>query len=135
VRPTDDQFGWWLAGFVDGEGCLFIDNRGSVSLRIALRADDLPVLQEIQSRLGVGSVHRSAKASGGRYVCYSIHGGPNCLRALEALDGKMQSKKARDFEVWAAAVRASAALPKQSKLRRPAMLEYRRQLQEARAYA
>lgn len=58
-------FGYWLAGFVDGEGCLGvrITHRANgkyntievdVSLGIALRADDKSTLEYIQKMLGCG---------------------------------------------------------------------------------
>lgn len=57
----DDGFGYWLAGFLDGEACfqsLIAEPAGSVTatLSIKLRDDDARVLHEIVERTGCGRV-------------------------------------------------------------------------------
>ena len=72
----DRDFGNWFAGFVDGEGCFASQMRQckvprgkglyespAVLFRIALRADDQTILEEIRDRLGIGSVARSMPPS------------------------------------------------------------------------
>jgi hypothetical protein len=62
----DDGFGHWLAGFADGEGSFNIGHPKrpaapsyNCSFSIGLRIDDLPILEEIERRTGIGrlSVH------------------------------------------------------------------------------
>jgi hypothetical protein len=61
----DDAWGYWFAGFFDGEGCLLVKrmHRGRRSSRyvcgaeITLRADDAAILHEIAERTGIGQVH------------------------------------------------------------------------------
>jgi hypothetical protein len=60
----DDTFGHWLSGFTDGEGCFHgrvVPSRQKssiiVSFSIALRADDLRILEEIRQALGVGGIY------------------------------------------------------------------------------
>ena len=65
--PLDrDAFGHWLAGFADGEGSFFLGyararGRGTASpharFQILLRADDLPILLDIQSHLACGRLY------------------------------------------------------------------------------
>ena len=55
-----DAFGWWFAGYFDGEGCLTVFHRVKprperrVGVSISCRYDDSHVLREIQKTLGVG---------------------------------------------------------------------------------
>jgi hypothetical protein len=120
--PTDidrEAFGHWLSGFVDGEGCFLLAmyarranplrKTPMASLRILLRADDLPILQEIQSFFGCGHINTDR-----RLTCFATMKAPHEGRSLtigRAADlatrvvphferFTLRAKKARDFEVW-----------------------------------
>lgn len=61
-NPVQSNFNWiqWFVGFTDGEGNFHISLDSNKSLvrfrfKIALHVDDLAVLQNIQSKLGIGS--------------------------------------------------------------------------------
>lgn len=59
------EFGNWLAGFTDGEGCFTVEAyRGrashSCSFTIALRVDDKSILDECQLRTGLEDGRRLA---------------------------------------------------------------------------
>lgn len=66
VDATDDlvapSFGYWFAGFTDGEGCFQIHQKNApnpswcCTFAIALRADDIDVLEGIGRWLTIGSL-------------------------------------------------------------------------------
>lgn len=66
-QDIDDAFGHWLAGFADGEGSFNIAKNGRgarfCSFRLALHSADLPILEEIQQRLGMGTIWTGHPAS------------------------------------------------------------------------
>lgn len=112
--PSD--FGHWLAGFIDGEGCFSILYRSTnrtyaCGLTIALRDDDAAVLEAIRETLGFGSlsaIRRSASKRG-----FDTKPGAlwragtrlDCLRLVRLLDRyPLRAKKARDFTIWREAV-------------------------------
>lgn len=114
----DDGFGHWLAGFADGEGSFAIrrqrsynvDTGFSMVFTIQLRADDLPVLEEIRNRTGLGRIYGPINGSGG-----SRTGSPSFqwtvntkaeVKALVALFDRypLRAKKANDYGLWREAV-------------------------------
>lgn len=107
---VDEAFGHWLAGFVDGEGCFTIGRNGRggrwCSLRIALRADDEPILRTIHEQTGLGNVwiqeppsHKLPTA------CWSVTDKAGCAALVEMFERyPLRAKKRRDFETWARAV-------------------------------
>jgi hypothetical protein len=111
IDAMDDGFGHWLAGFADGEGCFFIGkNRNGTMFcrfRIALRADDAPILAQAAERTGLGRVllaappsQRTARAT------WNVGRKAECLVLVELFERyPLRAKKRRDFEVWARAVR------------------------------
>ena len=60
---TDEQFYAWLAGFIDGEGCIYIAKTKnekvswgfSYTLRLEITQANKPVLEKIKNRIGFGS--------------------------------------------------------------------------------
>lgn len=117
------QSGWWVTGLVDGEGCFFssVNFRSKTTssgnevpsvwlqteLSVLLRADDVEALEKLQSYFSCGIVsnlrrHDSSKSNGNPYRTFKV-------RKLEDIISKviphfekfpLQSKKARDFEIW-----------------------------------
>lgn len=100
----------WLAGLIDGEGCFTIRQkagRGSwtCELRIAMRADELPMLESIREYTGIGSIY--SKPPGGNSnpgMQWCVGGLAPCLMIISLLDGRMRSRKKEDFNVWKRAV-------------------------------
>lgn len=119
VDRIDPAFGHWFAGFVDGEGCFFV-RRNVVpyggrqyvtygcSLSIAVRDDDLAVLEHIRDTLGVGNITRRHQAQSLRQqpsAALSVGKKSSVLFLVDVFDRfPLRSKKARDFEVWRRAV-------------------------------
>jgi LAGLIDADG endonuclease len=114
-----DDFGHWLAGFIDGEGCFYIDfrvrngwPRYSCSFHLVLRDDDAAILSEIQGRLGVGNLKRARPRGfpGSRpQLRLNVTSLAGCQRIIQILDVfPLRAKKARDYAIWREAVFAWA---------------------------
>ena len=138
------EFGHWFAGFVDGEGhfrfyCIEKSNKRKLNLGliIALRRDDLDVLQYVQRNLQVGKVYlkkvpkswvRNAKPQA-EYICTRT---PDLKHIIIPLFEQypLRSKKARDFEIWKRAVEIRLAIPKGGNQKTPKYLWHKlRQLE------
>lgn len=109
-----DGFGHWLAGFLDGEAAFVINKRKRdgyhsyvPTMKVALRSDDRPILEEASRRLGVGSVFDLAFRNTNQHpqVAWSVHRRSDCLALVEVLDRfPLRAKKHRDYQVWREAV-------------------------------
>ncbi len=124
--PADisrDDFGHWLSGFTDGEGCFRLSftipkatSRAYhifAPFLIRLRADDCDVLRQIQAYWGCGRLtpwapHSSRKTFNSKpYAMLTV-------QRIDALAGilvphferfPLRAKKARDFAIWKQGVR------------------------------
>lgn len=108
----DAAFGYWLAGFADGEGCFRVQVRGdgsvNCSFSIALRMDDLPILKEIHERVGYGRIYTGRQMGASKpQAAYRVHDQAGALELVEIFDRyPLRAKKRRDFIVWRHAVLA-----------------------------
>jgi len=122
----------WIAGFVDGESSMMIAKNGAPRFCLNLRSDDSPILLAMQDYFGVGSVTYRGNAGSGAatYLAFSA----NCLPIITALDGRLRTKKANDFELFKEAVvhHTSYGPNRQYKGRKAIMLDYKKQLEEVR---
>lgn len=106
----DEAFGHWLAGFTDGEGSFNILKNGKGArycmFRIALHADELPILQEIQRQLGLGNVClQNSPSQKGPRAMWTVNRKADCLRLISIFEQyPLRAKKRRDFEIWKQAV-------------------------------
>jgi hypothetical protein len=107
----DDAFGYWLSGFTDGEGCFHgrvVPSRQKssiiVSFSIALRADDLRILEEIRQALGVGGIYPvpSREENWQPQYMYSVNDKKDLAQVIIPHFEKypLRSKKTRDFVIW-----------------------------------
>lgn len=106
----DVGFGYWLAGFTDGEGCFRIQKheRGThtCAFQIKLRRDDKSVLERIRRFVGHGIVTDvDGDGTSKPLAAYVVQDKEGCA-ALVGLFRKypLTAKKANDFEIWAEAV-------------------------------
>jgi LAGLIDADG endonuclease len=115
-------FGHWLSGFCDGEACFHLkscDRKGQLTRRYAcsfqlgLRADDLPILQEIKRYFGYGSIrpfrtkskHPLNFRSKPRFYFYIDGVQANLKAVISHFDSyPLRSRKARDYVVYREAV-------------------------------
>ena len=110
----DPEFGHWFAGFVAGEGSFNITpNRGAwqCTFTIALRDDDIAILYEIQSELGIGQVYqRKKQGKSNPQVEWKVGSLDECLRLIHVLDRfSLRARKAKDYHIWRRAVFAKSA--------------------------
>ncbi|MFA5808702.1 MAG: LAGLIDADG family homing endonuclease [Thermoleophilia bacterium] len=95
----DDEFGHWLAGFTDGEGCFSAYPSGNgitLSFTLHLREDDWPILAEIRRLLGFG---RLTKSNGGAWLRFYRH--PDLVAIVRLFDKyPLRAKKKSDFALF-----------------------------------
>jgi hypothetical protein len=112
MKPVNDNFGFWLAGLIDGEGhfCFRVYRKPRLNVQkcftLGLRADDKPVLEECQRTTGLGALYR-LRPSRGSHPCWywKIAKHSECLDLIDLLhDYPLRTKKAKDFEIWERAV-------------------------------
>ena len=113
---VSDDFGHWLAGFIDGEGCFSVSYNGQrqrypslkCTFRIALRSDDTPLLEECRRQTGLGVVYRQRPFANQKWnpsAMWHVAHKSDSARLIEILDRfPLRSKKARDYAVWREAV-------------------------------
>jgi len=96
----------WLSGFTDGEACFFFRTREPTpGFKIALRADDLPILEAIRAEFG-GSlrVNRVRHRNGPNWkpqAELTISGKRDLVRLVAYFDRfPLRAKKARDYAIW-----------------------------------
>lgn len=51
---TDDQFAAWLAGFFDGEGCIYLGNKKATAFEVSVSNTNRQVIEGIFERVKVG---------------------------------------------------------------------------------
>ena len=110
------EVGQYLAGLTDGEGCfgIYTSTRWTyrVEFVINLRADDRPLLEWLKAETGLGYISVASRKKRGdkptaRWAVQSIR---ECLDLIAIFETyPLRSKKARDFEIWAKAVRTCSA--------------------------
>jgi hypothetical protein len=111
------EFGYWLAGFTDGEGCFAItparQGRWTIWFRINVREDERDTMAYIATATGLGSVmpiHQggSPNAQIAWFVCAKAE----VIRLAELFDRyPLRAKKARDYAIWRLAVAHWATMP------------------------
>ena len=71
---TQSELHWnqWLAGLIDGDGCLLVSKAGYASCEITMGIEDEHALMQIKQKLG-GSVKSRAGVGRGRLACRYTH--------------------------------------------------------------
>ena len=114
ILNTDiTNFGHWLAGFIDAEGCFGVKKvrRGAYygcRFSLKLRDDDIPILNLIRTQTGIGNIRSEIKRSGNSKPCaiWSVDTKEDCPKLVTFLDQHpMRAKKAKDFAIWKEAVK------------------------------
>jgi hypothetical protein len=132
--PADidrDDFGHWLSGFVDGEGCFrlyFIHQKrpGKVfhspagRFELLVRDDDRPAIELVRSYWGFGNLY-TRQASGRARAATKLFIGraADLVQLVRHFDRfPLRAKKARDFAIWREGVAVLAAVAARPKVGR-----------------
>jgi hypothetical protein len=147
-RTVLDDYGNWLAGFIDGEGCFQIAQRGNqsktwyCSFTIKLRDDDTELLEEAQRLTDWGHVRRyDGPSFSNPQSVWVITAKEECWALVEFLRAyPLRSRKRNDLFVWEKAVKLWITQRHWSKHRgsaafREDMLRFQQELREGRSYA
>jgi hypothetical protein len=144
VTDVDPAFGNWLAGFIDGEGSFGIISNGSLQPRfsLAVRDDDLAIVEEVAARTGIGSVYLTVDGRPGAHgvVQWNVFRKRDQQLLVALLEAfPLRAKKRRDFDVWKVAVRAHTScrqgMPKLAAQRAQWRLrELKRQIENGRLH-
>lgn len=111
---NDLQFGWWFAGFVDGEGCFTWRKKGkSVQPQFAInmRADQLSILEMCQERFTVGNIYHNKPqvsvnikgkvAHSKPQVMWQVRRKSDLLRLVSHFDKfPPQASKKSEYYIW-----------------------------------
>jgi hypothetical protein len=77
------QFSEWLAGVIDGDGCLLVSQKGYTSLEITMGLEDLALLRYIQNKLGGNIKMRS----GAKAYRYRLHNRKAMIQLINCING------------------------------------------------
>jgi hypothetical protein len=143
------NFGWWLSGLIDGEGCFRISKGRShgrfpqFHCRFSLkqRDDDTSLLAEIVERTGIGGVRYDTSRPGNSKPCaiWVVESKADTAALVALLDRyPLRSRKRRDYAVWREAVAHRAQEKRGNRWHGQrdwtAMEDFKRRIEEARLY-
>jgi LAGLIDADG DNA endonuclease family/LAGLIDADG endonuclease len=83
VASYSKYFCEWLAGLIDGDGCLLVSKKGYTSLEITMGLEDLPCLRYVQNKLG-GSIKMR---SGAKAYRYRLHNKQSMVTLIHCING------------------------------------------------
>lgn len=84
---SDHKFNEWVAGVVDGDGCLKLSKRGYASLEIVIETRDKACLYRIKNAFG-GSIKLR---SGMNWLRYRLHHKEGIMALLNSINGLLQN--------------------------------------------
>ena len=121
----------FLAGFVTAESHLgfFRQRTGHIGTRcvIALRGDDLPLLQELRRAFDIGRIRLARRAGANPTAIWTVSSRADRKKLVEILDATPpRGRKLTEYEIWRRATFLTPASPEMS--------EISAQLLEARKY-
>ena len=82
------QFSYWLAGLIDGNGCLLLSKKGYVSIEITVGIKEHILLSSVKKHLG-GTIKMRAGVNAYRWRLHNIKG---INMVLDFIDGKLRIK-------------------------------------------
>jgi hypothetical protein len=142
---VDTEFGHWLAGFIDGEGCFRVHREKgggyyACHFTLKLRDDDRAILEDIVARTGIGHLKPDlVRGSSKPAVVWVVQSKAECVRLVALLDRfPLRAKKRRDYEIWRQAVAHWVTAPRGNRWHGPRdwtqMIAFKHAIEDARAY-
>jgi hypothetical protein len=130
VSIPRDAFGYWLSGFVDGEGTFILRSpkvrnrpRPSAEFRIVLRDDDAEIVEAIAAFFGCGFVLRNSNArskiaNAKPIISFSVAAVRSHVSVIIPHFDRypLLAKKRADFRIWREAVLFMASVQAEPKL-------------------
>ena len=80
------QFGYWLAGLIDGDGSLLVSKLGHPSIEITLHEEDVKTLYKIKYITGFGSVSKRTNSKAYRIRFTNKQA---CITVINLINGKL----------------------------------------------
>ncbi len=121
------DFGNYVSGLVDGEGCFILrwnHGSGSAKFQLALRHDDRPILELVQSFWGCGyfeySDRRAIVPNHMPRAAFCVCKTSDLARIVAPNFERfpLRAKKRRDFDIWNQGVRLIDSIKKRPRRRR-----------------
>jgi hypothetical protein len=107
-----DDFGHFLAGFIEGEGSFVIARQSRntnhrCSMQLTVRDDDAPLLLQIRECTNVGSItRRPGRGSARPQIAWKVASKADCSRLADLLVRyPLRGRKGADFALWLDGVR------------------------------
>ena len=77
----------WLAGIIDGDGCLLVNKKGDISCEITLGLKDEHALSQIKNKLGGAIKLRS----GSKSIRYRLHHKEGIINLITRINGEIRN--------------------------------------------
>lgn len=90
-----DDFGYYLAGLIEGDGSIIIPKKGNPSIEISFNSNDFPLASLILSNIGKGSLHKKKGVNAYNLVFMSVE---SLLKINSLINGKMRTPKYYQFK-------------------------------------
>lgn len=84
-NPLQDNFNYWLAGLIDGDGCFVVSKKGYGSCEITLKERELQALYKIKQIYG-GSISKRTNTKAARW---RLHNKSGLTKLLNNLNNKI----------------------------------------------
>jgi len=84
------KLGSYLAGLIEGDGSIYINNKGASMIVIAFNNKDLPLALKIQCILGSGNLYKIKGKNAYTYVISNLKG---LIKIINLINGKMRTLK------------------------------------------
>lgn len=122
----DAAFGYWLAGFIDGEGCFRVQRHEGgthqCTFSLKVRRDERGTLELCRRFVGAGTI-KEGPGTGNAHpqATWAIQDQEGCQRLVDLLDKyPLRAKKRLDFDAWAEAVSEWTSRPRGNRWMGPA---------------
>lgn len=92
-KKNMDQFGYWFAGLIDGDGTLYVSQTGQPEIEITLHEEDVKTLYKIKSIIGYGIISKRISSKAYRIRIRNKEG---CKMVINLINGKLLTSRKHD---------------------------------------